>query len=216
MAPYVVVCPGARTVKTAGGSSFGYDRLVVAPGIDFKWGAIEGHEAATAETIPHAWKAGPQTLLLRRQLEAMPDGGTVMICPPSGPFRCPPGPYERASLIAGYLKRFKPKSKLLIVDAAIERGDSSFPMSGGEQVRDFLPVEEMARRIVILALNPAATGIINCCSGKPITLKGFVKQYLSRKNASISLHFGVYPYLDYEPMAFWGSVKKLNSFLKEN
>ncbi len=109
---------GARTVKTAGGSSFGYDRLVVAPGIDFKWGAIEGHEAATAETIPHAWKAGPQTLLLRRQLEAMPDGGTVMICPPSGPFRCPPGPYERASLIAGYLKRFKPKSKLLIVDAA--------------------------------------------------------------------------------------------------
>ncbi|MBX2887577.1 MAG: NAD(P)-dependent oxidoreductase [Ferruginibacter sp.] len=109
-----------------------------------------------------------------------------------------------------------PKSLIPMLNAAIERGDSSFPMSGGEQVRDFLPVEEMARRIVILALNPAATGIINCCSGKPITLKGFVKQYLSRKNASISLHFGVYPYLDYEPMAFWGSVKKLNSFLKEN
>lgn len=110
--------PAGRTVKTAGGGSYGYDRLVVAPGIDFKWGGIEGYDAAVAEKIPHAWKAGPQTTLLRKQLEAMRDGGTVVICPPAAPFRCPPGPYERASLIAGYLKRHKPKSKVLIVDAS--------------------------------------------------------------------------------------------------
>ncbi len=108
----------ARTVKTAGGGSYGYDRLVVSPGIDFKWGAVEGYDAAAAEKIPHAWKAGPQTALLRKQLEAMRDGGTVVICPPPAPFRCPPGPYERASLIAHYLKRHKPKSKVLIVDAS--------------------------------------------------------------------------------------------------
>lgn len=110
--------PTGRTVKTAGGASYGYDRLVVAPGIDFKWTGIEGYDAKVAETIPHAWKAGAQTELLRKQLEAMPDGGTVMICPPTAPYRCPPGPYERASLIAAYLKRHKPKSKVLIVDAA--------------------------------------------------------------------------------------------------
>lgn len=107
-----------RTVKTAAGGSYGYDRLVVAPGIDFKWGGIEGYDQSVAEKIPHAWKAGPQTVLLRKQLEAMRDGGTVVICPPPAPFRCPPGPYERASLIAGYLKRHKPKSKVLIVDAS--------------------------------------------------------------------------------------------------
>lgn len=110
--------PVGRSVKTAGGGSYGYDRLVVAPGIDFKWSGIEGYDATVAEKIPHAWQAGPQTTLLRQQIEAMPDGGTVMICPPAAPFRCPPGPYERASLIAGYLQRHKPKSKLLIVDAS--------------------------------------------------------------------------------------------------
>ncbi len=110
--------PVARVVKTAGGGSYAYDRAVVAAGIDFKWGAIEGYDAAAAEKVPHAWKAGPQTALLRKQLEAMRDGGTVVLCPPPAPFRCPPGPYERASLIAHYLKRHKPKSKVLIVDAS--------------------------------------------------------------------------------------------------
>jgi sulfide dehydrogenase [flavocytochrome c] flavoprotein subunit len=110
--------PAGRTVKTAGGASYGYDRLVVAPGIDFKFGGIEGYDASVAEKIPHAWKAGPQTELLQKQLAAMADGGTVMICPPTAPYRCPPGPYERASLIAAYLKRHKPRSKVLIVDAA--------------------------------------------------------------------------------------------------
>lgn len=107
---------GAKKVTTAGGQTFDYDRCIVSPGIDMKWGAIEGYDEAAAETIPHAWKAGPQTVTLRQQLEAMDDGGTVVIVAPPNPFRCPPGPYERASQIAMYLKRSKPKSKVLILD----------------------------------------------------------------------------------------------------
>jgi sulfide dehydrogenase [flavocytochrome c] flavoprotein subunit len=105
-----------KVVKTAGGKTFSYDRCVVAPGIDFKWETIEGYDASVANTITHAWKAGPQTATLRKQLEAMKDGGTVVIAPPPNPFRCPPGPYERASQIAMYLQQHKPKSKVLILD----------------------------------------------------------------------------------------------------
>jgi sulfide dehydrogenase [flavocytochrome c] flavoprotein subunit len=105
----------ARTVTTKGGKSFSYDRCIVAPGISFA-DNIEGYDMAAAEKMPHAWKAGPQTALLRKQLEAMPDGGMVLIAPPPNPFRCPPGPYERACQIAHYLKNHKPKSKILIID----------------------------------------------------------------------------------------------------
>ena len=106
------------TVKLAGGKTIGYDRLVVSPGIDFKYDAIPGYSQKIAESkIPHAWQAGPQTVLLQRQLHAMKNGGTVVICPPDNPFRCPPGPYERASLVANYLKKNKPKSKIVILDA---------------------------------------------------------------------------------------------------
>jgi NADPH-dependent 2,4-dienoyl-CoA reductase/sulfur reductase-like enzyme len=94
-----------------------YDRLIVSPGIDIVWNALPGYDEAAAERMPHAWKAGEQTLLLRRQLEAMPDGGVVVISAPPNPFRCPPGPYERASLIAYYLKTRKPRSKLFVLDA---------------------------------------------------------------------------------------------------
>jgi NADPH-dependent 2,4-dienoyl-CoA reductase/sulfur reductase-like enzyme len=111
------VDPQGRAVTLASGAKLAYDRLVVAPGIDFRWDALPGYSEAAAEQMPHAWKAGPQTLLLRRQLEAMPDGGTVVIAVPANPYRCPPGPYERASLIAHELKTKKPKSKLLILDA---------------------------------------------------------------------------------------------------
>ncbi len=107
----------AKKVVLAGGTVLEYDRLVVSPGIDFQWGAIEGYDETASEIIPHAWKAGPQTLLLRKQLEQMRDGGVVIIAPPKNPFRCPPGPYERASMIAHYLKQAKPKSKILIYDA---------------------------------------------------------------------------------------------------
>jgi sulfide dehydrogenase [flavocytochrome c] flavoprotein chain len=111
------VDPKARRVSLASGGELRYDRLVLAPGIDLRFDALPGYNEAAAERMPHAWKAGEQTLLLRRQLEAMPDGGLVIIAPPANPYRCPPGPYERASLIAYYLKTQKPKSKLIILDA---------------------------------------------------------------------------------------------------
>jgi NADPH-dependent 2,4-dienoyl-CoA reductase/sulfur reductase-like enzyme len=111
------VDPQARTVTLADGARLGYDRLVLAPGIDIRWGALSGYDEAAAAQMPHAWRAGEQTLLLRRQLEAMDDGGLVVISAPANPFRCPPGPYERASLIAHYLKAKKPKSKLIVLDA---------------------------------------------------------------------------------------------------
>jgi sulfide dehydrogenase [flavocytochrome c] flavoprotein subunit len=106
-----------RMVTLAGGTRLPYDRLVLAPGIDLRWDSVPGYTEAAAERMPHAWKAGAQTLLLRRQLEAMPDGGLVIIAAPANPYRCPPGPYERASQIAYYLKTQRPKSKLIILDA---------------------------------------------------------------------------------------------------
>ncbi|WP_439357628.1 FCSD flavin-binding domain-containing protein [Bradyrhizobium sp. DASA03007] len=106
-----------RSVTAADGEALGYDRLVLSPGIDFHVEALPGYDDAASEKMPHAWKAGPQTLLLRRQLEAMADGGTVAIAIPANPSRCPPAPYERASLIAHYLKTTKPRSKVLILDA---------------------------------------------------------------------------------------------------
>jgi len=111
------VDPTARSVALADGARLPYDRLVLAPGIDIRWGALPGYDEAASAEMPHAWRAGEQTLLLRRQLEAMPDGGLVVISAPANPFRCPPGPYERASLIAHYLKTRKPRSKLIILDA---------------------------------------------------------------------------------------------------
>lgn len=108
----------SRIVSTRGGEEFGYDRLIVAPGVSFKWNAIEGYDSDAAQVLPHAWKAGEQTLLLRRQLEAMPDGGRVYIVSPPNPYKCPPGPYERAALIAHYLTQLgKQRSKVIILDA---------------------------------------------------------------------------------------------------
>jgi NADPH-dependent 2,4-dienoyl-CoA reductase/sulfur reductase-like enzyme len=108
---------GARTVTASNGAKYPYDRLILSPGIDIIWGGLEGYDEAAAARMPHAWQAGEQTLLLRRQLEAMPDGGVVVMSVPPNPYRCPPGPYERASLIAWYLKQHKPKSKILVLDA---------------------------------------------------------------------------------------------------
>ncbi len=107
-----------RTVTLAGGATIAYDKLVVSPGIDLMYSSIEGlQQAQAAGQILQAWKAGPETVALRKQLEAMPDGGVYAITIPEAPYRCPPGPYERASVIAGYFKAFKPRSKVLILDA---------------------------------------------------------------------------------------------------
>jgi sulfide dehydrogenase [flavocytochrome c] flavoprotein subunit len=107
----------ARKVTLADGSSLSYDRLILSPGVDLRFDALEGYTATAVDAMPHAWKAGEQTLLLRRQLEEMRDGGLVVMSIPANPYRCPPGPYERASLIAHYLKTHKPRSKLILLDA---------------------------------------------------------------------------------------------------
>jgi NADPH-dependent 2,4-dienoyl-CoA reductase/sulfur reductase-like enzyme len=107
----------ARSVTLADGASLSWDRLVLSPGIDFQLDALPGYGETASAKMPHAWKAGEQTMLLRRQLEAMDDGGTVVLAVPANPARCPPAPYERASLIAHYLKAKKPRSKVLILDA---------------------------------------------------------------------------------------------------
>ena len=109
--------PSARRVILAEGSALPFDRLVLAPGIDLRFDALPGYDEAAAEAMPHAWKAGAQTELLARQLAAMPDGGTVVMSVPANPYRCPPGPYERASLIAHFLKTRKPRAKLIVLDA---------------------------------------------------------------------------------------------------
>ncbi len=123
-----------RTVSLADGSAIPYDRLIVAPGIDFRWDAIDGYDETASLLAPHAWKAGPQTTLLRRQLQAMPDGGVVLITAPANPYRCPPGPYERASLIAHFLKRYKPRSKVLILDAKTQFSKQSLFLQGWEEL----------------------------------------------------------------------------------
>lgn len=111
------VDPVAHSVGLASGKTLSYDRLVISPGIDLRSDALRGYTEAAFDKMPHAWQAGAQTLLLKQQLDAMGDGGVVVMSVPDNPYRCPPGPYERASLIAHYLKTHKPRSKLLILDA---------------------------------------------------------------------------------------------------
>jgi sulfide dehydrogenase [flavocytochrome c] flavoprotein subunit len=107
-----------RLLKLAGGQSLPYDRLVISPGVEMIYDTLPGMKSAQAqEQILHAWKAGAQTLALRRQLEAMPDGGVFVITVPVAPYRCPPGPYERACQAAWYFSRHKPRSKVLVLDA---------------------------------------------------------------------------------------------------
>jgi NADPH-dependent 2,4-dienoyl-CoA reductase/sulfur reductase-like enzyme len=111
------VDPVARTVTVGDNQILQYDRLILSPGIDMRWGAIEGYNKGDAVRFPHAWKGRMQRQLLAKQLNALEDGQTVLMSVPPAPYRCPPGPYERASLIAHYLKTQKPKSKLIILDS---------------------------------------------------------------------------------------------------
>lgn len=114
----VAVDAAKRSISLKAGGAMSYDRLVLSPGVDFMWDEIPGLKSAEAQSkILHAWKAGPQTVALRQQLESMKDGGTYAISIPKAPYRCPPGPYERACLVADYFKKSKPKSKVIILDA---------------------------------------------------------------------------------------------------
>lgn len=110
--------PQARTINLASGAALPYDRLILSPGVDFMWDALPGmNKAGAQEKVLHSWKAGAQTVALRKQLEAMPDGGVYALAIPLAPYRCPPGPYERACQVASYFSKAKPKSKVIILDA---------------------------------------------------------------------------------------------------
>ncbi|HMT17728.1 MAG TPA: NAD(P)/FAD-dependent oxidoreductase [Ottowia sp.] len=114
----VAIDADKRQVRLAGGGTLAYDRLVVSPGVDFMWDSLPGLKKPGAQDkVLHAWKAGAQTVALRKQLEAMPDGGVYALSIPLAPYRCPPGPYERACQVAHYFSQAKPKSKVLILDA---------------------------------------------------------------------------------------------------
>lgn len=158
---------GKKQVATKSNGNIAYDRCIVSPGVDFKWEMIEGYDAkVAAEKIPHAWKAGPQTMLLRKQLEAMKDGGTVIIAPPPNPFRCPPGPYERASQIAWYLKHNKPKSKVLILDAKDKFSKFGLFMQGWKKHYGYGTDNSMIEWVkgaeggIIEGVNPATNTVI--------------------------------------------------------
>jgi len=114
----VAIDPSKKTVRLGRAGAVGYERLVVSPGIDFLFGEMQGYEQAMrAGRVLHAWKAGAQTMALRRQLREMRDGGVYVLSIPLAPYRCPPGPYERASVVAAYFKQAKPRSKVLVLDA---------------------------------------------------------------------------------------------------
>jgi len=117
----------------------------------------------------------------------------------------------RLFYLYGYGKN--PNSLLSQLDEALANNEKVFNMSGGQQVRDYLPIEKAAEYIVKIALQQKVQGVINCCSGQPITVEEFVKEYLEKKNKKISLNLGYYPYPDYEPMAFWGDNNKLKSII---
>ncbi len=180
--------PAARTLSTDAGTTLTYDRCVVAPGIDFKWDQIDGYDAAVAERIPHAWKAGDQTSLLRAQLQAMDDGGTVIVAAPDNPFRCPPGPYERVSQIAMYLKAHKPASKILLLDhksafakqAAFELAwERLYGYNSADSLIDWLPADG------VVALDEAA-GSVTTADG--LTYTGDVINLIPNQTAGAVAH----------------------------
>jgi nucleoside-diphosphate-sugar epimerase len=113
-----------------------------------------------------------------------------------------------------YGKGQNPKSLFSQLEKAIENNEPCFNMSGGEQIRDYLPVETVSKYIKTISLQNKVTGIVNCCSGRPTMLKALVQEFINNKGSKISLNLGHYPYTDYEPMAFWGSDVKLKLILK--
>lgn len=151
------VDPVAKRVRLDDGSTLPYDRLVMAPGIEMRWDALEGYDEAASERLPHAWQAGTQTTLLRRQLEAMPDGGLVVITVPPSPYRCPPGPYERASLVAAFLQRSKPRSKLLVLDAKDNFSKKPlFQQAWADLYGDLIEWQGASDGATVVAVDPAA------------------------------------------------------------
>jgi sulfite dehydrogenase len=148
---------GRKMVRLQHGGELQYDRLIVSPGVDFNFAEIEGYQAAQDRFL-HAWKAGPQTVALRRQLESMRDGGVYVLSVPLAPYRCPPGPYERASQVAHYFKRAKPRSKVLILDANpdVTSKGPLFKRAWADLYKDII---EFRGNSKVVAVDPAAMAV---------------------------------------------------------
>jgi len=170
----VAIDPDAREVQGASKAVYRYDKLVISPGVSFRWDAIQGMSEAASQTIPHAWKAGPQTVLLRKQLTAMPDGGVCIIVAPPNPFRCPPGPYERAAQIAHYFKQHKPKSKVIVLDAKDAFSKQGLFIEGWKRnYGDMIEWIPAAAGGAIEAIDPATrtlTGLVETYKGDVVNL----------------------------------------------
>lgn len=163
---------GKRSVKLASGGEISYDRLVLSPGIEFMWDQIPAlAERDAQEEIPHAWKAGPQTVTLRKQLEDMKNGGVYAISIPKAPYRCPPGPYERACLVANYFKQAKPKSKVIILDANedVQSKKALFMKAWADLYKDIIEYRpnsevkdvEVATRTAVLEFDKQKADVLN-------------------------------------------------------
>ncbi|MFL6622422.1 MAG: FAD-dependent oxidoreductase [Sulfurifustis sp.] len=166
--------PVGRRIVLSRGRRLSYDRLVVAPGIDFQPNGIEGYDAAAAEKMPHAWKAGAQTLKLRQQLRALRDGANAILVAPPNPARCPPALYERASVIAHYLKRHKPKSKVLILDAKESFYKQALFMDGWDKLYpgriEWIPGAKGGRVVAVDAKRMTVEGELDTFTGGVINL----------------------------------------------
>ena len=169
-----------KQVRLASGGTLPYDRLVVSPGIEFMYERVKGMTAADAEMIPHAWKAGAQTTLLRRQLEAMADGGTVVVSVPLAPYRCPPGPYERTCQIAHQLKRRKPKSKLIVLDANPDV-TSKGPLFKRAWKEDYAGIVDYQGNMAVTEVDVSGKRFITNLGD---TIKGYVLNFIPQQRAA--------------------------------
>ena len=170
--PAADIDPVRQVVTLGDGQQIDYDRLIVAPGVELVYEDLPGlRDPATRELIPHAWKAGPQTALLRKQLEEMDDGGVCAITVPRSPYRCPPGPYERACQIAHYFRSYKPRSKVLVLDANedIQSKKALFRAAWEERYADIIEYRpnnalvdvDVATRTAILDFDDVRADVLN-------------------------------------------------------
>ncbi len=164
-------------VVTKGGKKLAFDRCIVSPGISFKF--VEGHSEEVANSkIPHAWKAGKQTQLLHDQIASMKDGGTILVCPPRNPFRCPPGPYERVSLIANYLKKSgKTKSKIIVLDPKDKFSKFGLFREGWKNHYGFDPEKNGGEKSLITWIKAAEGGSVEAVDAKNMTVTAEVEDF---------------------------------------
>lgn len=173
---------------------------VTITGTCFEYGMQEGCLSEDMDTMPaNAYAIAKDTL--RKQLQQLEQVKSFTL--------------KWVRLFYMYGVGQSPNSLLSQLDRALANSDTEFNMSGGEQERDYLPVEKIVAYLVRVALQDNVTGVINCCSGKPVTVKAFVKDYLAKKKKNIQLNLGYYPYADYEPMRFWGDTVKLESVINK-